>query len=191
MIEIANEPSSSNHSLATLEPAGIPARIDEVHAIWPEALVSVSTAGGSYPSQAIAEKVDWVSFHGNGLSASTLTTRVTRAKGDPPLLGAPVVVTEDLWGHADDLASSVLAPVADPYELNPNLEAAPSAGAGWGSYEQGCEGGEGAATEEYDDSSLGEPAENHYRNGFQSLPVDWSMASGEGAKLDFFSDVAL
>ena len=190
VIEVANETSDKNYLHPALEPAGIPDRIDQIHAIWPEALVSVSMSGGGYPTAAIAERVDWASFHANGLSAAVMATRIARARSDPLLAGKPVVVTEDRWGGPEDDNASVVAPFDDGYALNPNLEAAVDAGAGWGFYEQGCEAGPGESTEEYADADPGEPAENFYANGFQSPPVNWAPTSGEGAKIDFFTDVA-
>ena len=190
VIEVANETSDKNYLHPALEPAGMPDRIDQIHAIWPEALVSVSMSGGGYPTAAIAERIDWASFHANGLSAAVMATRIQRARSDPLLVGKPVVVTEDRWGGPEDDNASVVAPFDDGYALNPNLEAAIDAGAGWGFYEQGCEAGPGESTEEYADADPGEPAENFYANGLQSPPVNWVPTSGEGAKIDFFTDVA-
>jgi hypothetical protein len=153
LIEVANEVSDKNYIHSAIKPGGIPARLDQVHSIWPGALVSVSMSGSAGYSGAISSRVDWVSFHGNSISPSGTTSKVDSFKS----LGVPIAVTEDHW------------------EMGA-INAAVSAGAGWGFYRQGCENAgsyTGAA---------------RYRDGFQSLPINWSPTS-EPAKVAFFNRV--
>lgn len=115
LVEIANEVSTRNYKHSALQPSGIDDRIDQVHGIWPEALVSVSFTG-TYPA-AVAQRVDWSSIHANSINASELRTKAQRYLQ----IGKPVLVTEDKW---DNQAS---------------FDVALDLGVGWGFYEQGCE----------------------------------------------------
>jgi hypothetical protein len=202
VIELANEVVSADTygsgagGTTALDPVNLVARLRQVRTEWPQALVTVNlgtsvTTAALTPEEngAVQRELDWVSLHANTVSGSTLATRIVAARQDPDLTGKPVVVTEDRWSTIDSGDAAVVAPFDDGVGLNPNLEAAIGAGAGWGYYEQGCEDGPGASVAEYDDADPGEPARNHYRNGFQSPPVNWSPFSGDGAKLDFFTDV--
>ena len=204
VIELANEAGNADTygagetGTTALDPVNHESRIREIHQEWPSALVTVNLGNSirsgeltNEQNDSLQRELDWASIHGNIISASTLTSRVTAGRTDPDLQGKPVVVTEDLWSTEGDGPAAAVAPLDDGFDLNPNLVAAIDAGAGWGYYEQGCEGGLGDTTEEYEDDDPGEPARNHYRNGFQSLPVNWSPTSGDGAKQDFFTDVAV
>lgn len=198
VVELANEVTSANTYGATsaLDPVALVDRVAEIHQAWPGAFATVNLGTSERSGKLTAEEndalqaeVDWVSLHANVISGTTLASRIERARSDAQLLGKPVVVTEDRWGHIATGDAPVLAPFDDGYDVNPNLMAAVSAGAGWGYFEQGCEGGEGESIEPYADDGTAAPAGNYYANGFQSLPIHWAATGGEGAKLDFFSDV--
>lgn len=153
-VEVANEVNAKNYDVPELKPDQIDDRIAQIKSIWPEALVSVSMSGGKlYPAN-ISAAVDWSSVHGNGLSVSNTTLRTNQLRA----LNKPVIFTEDYWDGGT------------------TMNAAVSAGAGWGFYEQGCEF-EG----NYNGSA-------RYRDGFQSLPVNWSLSNP--TKLAFFERVA-
>ena len=199
VIEIANEVTSAETygSTTALDPIALVDRVVQIHQAWPGAFVTVNLGTSERSGKLTAEEndalhaeLDWVSLHANVISGTTLASRIERARSDPQLLGKPVVVTEDRWGRIETGDAPVLAPYDDGYDVNPNLMAAVSAGAGWGYYEQGCEAGEGDGIEPYADDGVSPPAGNHYANGYQSLPIHWSATAGEGAKHDFFTDVA-
>jgi hypothetical protein len=117
LVEVANEVTLTNYKHSALQPSGIHERIDQIHSIWPGALVSVSmSSGGNYPS-AVAQRIDWSSMHANSITSTTeLVGKINNLKK----LGHPVVVTEDGWHGLP-------------------MEPAINAGAGWGLYVQGCE----------------------------------------------------
>lgn len=158
LIELANEVSDGNYQEATvLQPANIPARMDEIHAIWPAALATVCMSGGSVPSNAILSRCDWVSFHANSLTTSEMRSRINTFCGSSTASGKPIVVTEDPGGPTD-------------------FNAAISAGAGYGYYEQGCE-----FAGDYNGAA-------RYRDGFQSPPINWQLSNN--SKRNFFDAVA-
>lgn len=159
LVEIANEVSTKNYKHSALQPPAIDDRIRQVKAIWPGALVTASmNSDGRLGPTAVRQAVDWVSFHANGESAAGMVDIIRRAKNDPNLSGKPIAVTEDLWDQGTT-----------------PMNAAVGVGAGWGFYRQGCE-----VTGSY---KPGSPA--RYRDGFQSLPVNWSPSS-DAAKVAFF-----
>lgn len=163
LVEIANEVNVHNYKHTALQPAQIDDRIRQVKAIWPGALVSASmSTEGRLGPRAVRSAVDWVSIHANSLSADQMGAVIRKAKGDADLKGKPIAVTEDEW---DQGTASIRRAVAE--------------GAGWSLYRQGCE-----STGSYKPGSPG-----RYRDGFQSLPVDWSPTS-EPAKVAFFDELA-
>ena len=85
--------------------------------------------------------------------------QTTTRAGQLGALDKPVIFTEDYW------------------DGGATMDAAIAAGAGWGFYEQGCE-------LEGDYNGVA-----RYRDGFQSLPVNWSVSNA--TKLAFFEHVHL
>jgi hypothetical protein len=150
LVEVANEVSTSNYKHTALQPQSIADRIDQVHNIWPGALVTVSQhENNRLGRDAIQRAQDWVSIHANGETASSIVTIINRAKNDPDLAGQPIAITEDPW----ELAA---------------MNNAVNAGAGWGFYRQGCE-----IAGNYTGSA-------RYKHGFQSLPVNWGITDDPG-----------
>lgn len=160
LVEIANEVSVTNYKHTALQPSAIDDRIMQVRSIWPEALVSVSmNSDGRLGPTAVRQAVDWVSFHANSESVSGMVGIIRKAHADPNLRDKPIAVTEDLWDQGT-------AP----------MDAAVNEGAGWGFYRQGCE-----QTGSYTGAA-------RYRDGFQSLPVNWTVGS-DPTKVAFFDRV--
>lgn len=160
LVEIANEVTTRNYKHTALQPGGIPDRIDQVHDMWPAALVTASmNTGGRLGTTATRKAVDWVSFHANGETADSIVKIINRAKDDPDLKSKPIAVTEDPW---HDQGSK------------PMMNAI-GAGAGWGFYEQGCE---------YAGSYTGQA---RYRDGFQSPPINWRISNN--SKREFFDQL--
>lgn len=164
LVEIANEVSDRNYKHSALDPPAIDDRIRQVKDLWPGALVTANMqSDGKLGPDAVRRAVDWVSIHANALTAAGMADVIRKAKADSRLAGKPIAVTEDPWD-------------AGTTPLNTAVEL----GAGWHLYRQGCE-----RTGTY---KPGTPA--RYRDGFQSLPVNWSIRSGDPAKVEWAERLA-
>ena len=151
LIEICNE-SNVHYDHEILQPPGVPSLLDRVRERSEGTLpVSASLTGGNLPDEQWIRAVDYILLHGNRQDAASVADMVeslrrSEAFQDSP---KPIVFNED---------STNLA----------NMEAAISAGAGWGYYDKG---------------------ENDYEHGFQAPPVDWTINTEP--KRAFFDAVAL
>jgi hypothetical protein len=177
MIEVANEVSDSNYlkqGETQLRPDNIAARVEQIRSLWPQALITVNCQFGADicgTDDSLQRQIDFVSIHGNSMTASETVQRIRAARDDSDLDGAPVIVTEDSWyeTQSDSGKSGGGASFA----------AVIHEGAGWFLYDQ----------EEYVHYDCGLAcAANRYRLGFQSPPVNWSPGSSP-TKISFFDAV--
>ena len=118
--------------------------------------VSTSLKGGSVPSDALLDVLDFVLLHGNGVSDPLrIAEMVRRTRSSPAYRRQPILFNEDDHYGFD-------APLC-------NMTAAISEHAGWGFFDY-------------------RRSHEDWREGFQSVPVDWSI--GSERKRAFFSLVA-
>lgn len=188
-IEIVNEDLNETAYAGTaLDPINLETRMEEVKAAWSgdAPLVSANLSGGGKytPSQMnpamtttqknnFQSEENFVSLHANGVPTPDLIDQIDAAQNDPQLEDKPVIVTEDS------------AEVVDLYE---SVQIGGTGiGAGWGYYEQGCEGPDNEIKTD-DDVAYSTAEGTLYVEGFQSPPINWSPTSTPD-KLAFFNAV--
>ena len=105
LIEVANEADNAGFKHAIIKPAGqgvqLITRVKErstgkVASPSGRLLVSTSLNGGRVPSDSLANVVDFVLLHGNGVSEpSRITQMVAETRSLPSYRGQPIVFNED------------------------------------------------------------------------------------------------
>jgi hypothetical protein len=138
-----------------------------------------STSGGGaqadtdrgMPSPALVEADDYVLIHGNGLRPAGVEAAIVAIRAMPArqVNPKPIVINED-------------SPAV------PNLEAAWQNYCSWGYYDQGFEGQGDDPWLPYQPRPRWNAGPFEELNGFQTVPVNWTINSG--FKKAFFSRVA-
>jgi len=152
IVEINNECDVSTYEHEILKPGRVHELIRQVRQTVVDGrrmLVGTSFRGGSVPTVEVAQESDLLLIHGNRVTSpddmASLVDRCMELTAGRPM---PIVVNEDDHFDFDKSRNNMLAAV--------------SRGASWGYFDAGPGSG-------------GAGFQGNYRDGFQNVPVNWSM----------------
>ncbi len=164
LLEINNECSVPRYEHAILQPHRVHELIRRARSCvigGRRMLVGTSYGGGRIPDNSVVDASDFIMLHGNGVShPHRIAEMVEATRSLASYSPKPILFTED-----------------DHYRFNEpsnNFTAALSSYASWGYFDPGAGAG-------------GKPMLGDYRNGYQNIPIDWSISTPR--KRAFFSFV--
>ena len=155
LIEINNETNVPRYEHDILQPHRVAELIEQAHSRQLDGrrlLVGTSYGGGRVPDNDVVAAADYIMLHGNGVAEpARIAEMVAQTRALPSYTPKPILFTED-----------------DHFEFDKpdnNFLAALSAYASWGYFDPGAAAGGW--------STFGD-----YRDGYQNIPVNWSINTG-------------